>query len=99
MSDRPDTTAGRTLADIRRRLEALADPSGRYYLVCARTGGRPFPAETLRFRDREAALEAAETASAYRARLRTWDERLPFREFVVRAADHSEGPVRSATEA
>jgi hypothetical protein len=74
---------GRTLVEIRERLESLADPSGRYYLVCARTGERPFPATGLRFRDRETAVEAADAASAYRAELRQWDQHLPFRDLVV----------------
>lgn len=74
---------GRTLVEIRARLESLADPSGRYYLACARTGERPFPATGLRFLDRETAVEAADAASAYRVELRRWDRRLPPRDFVV----------------
>jgi hypothetical protein len=74
---------GSTLADIRRHLESLADPKGRYYLVCARTGERPFPADGLRFGTRKTAAEAADAAAAYRAELRRWDERLPPRDFVV----------------
>lgn len=74
---------GRTLVEIREHLESLADPTGPYYLVCARTGERPFPADGLRFLDRETAVEAADAASAYRAELRTWDERLPPRDLVV----------------
>lgn len=74
---------GRTLVEIREHLESLADPSGRYYLVCARTGERPFPADGLRFIDRRTAVEAADAAAAYRAELRQWDERLPPRDLVV----------------
>lgn len=74
---------GRTLADIRQHLETLSDPKGRYYLVCARTGERPFPADGLRFGTRKTAAEAADAAAAYRSELRRWDERLPPRDFVV----------------
>lgn len=74
---------GSTLADIRRRLESLADPEGRYYLLCARTGERSFPADGLRFSTRETAVEAAEAAGAYRSELRRWDDRLPPRDFIV----------------
>jgi hypothetical protein len=74
---------GSTLADIRRHLETLSDPKGRYYLVCARTGERPFPADGLRFATRKTAAEAADAAAAYRSELRRWDERLPPRDFVV----------------
>lgn len=74
---------GSTLADIRQHLECLSDPKGRYYLVCARTGERPFPADGLRFGTRKTAAEAADAAAAYRAELRRWDERLPPRDFVV----------------
>jgi len=74
---------GRTLVEIRERLESLADPTGPYYLVCARTGERPFPADGLRFLDRETAVEAADAADAYRAALRRWDDRLPHRDLVV----------------
>lgn len=75
--------SGSTLADIRRHLESLSDPKGRYYLVCARTGERPFPADGLRFATRKTAAEAADAAAAYRSELRRWDERLPPRDFVV----------------
>ncbi|QLD86257.1 hypothetical protein HWV23_11165 [Natronomonas halophila] len=75
--------SGSTLADIRRHLESLSDPKGRYYLVCARTGERPFPADGLRFATRKTAAEAADAAAAYRAELRRWDELLPPRDFVV----------------
>ncbi|MEF8806944.1 DUF7551 domain-containing protein [Natronomonas sp.] len=74
---------GNALADIRRHLESLSDPNGRYYLVCARTGERPFPADGLRFATRKTAAEAADAAAAYRSELRRWDERLPPRDFVV----------------
>lgn len=74
---------GRTLVEIREHLASLADPSGRYYLVCARTGERPFPADGLRFLDRQTAVEAADAAAAYRAELRRWDDRLPPRDLVV----------------
>jgi hypothetical protein len=74
---------GDTLRDIRDHLRTLADPAGRYYLVCARTGERPFPADCHRFPDRETAVEAATAADAYRDELRQWDRRLPIRDFVV----------------
>jgi hypothetical protein len=86
---------GRTLTDIRHRLDTLAAPDGPYYLVCARTGERPFPVDGLRFLDRHTAEEAAEVAAAYRSELRDWDPRLPYRDIIV-CEDGFGTPNRSA---
>jgi len=80
---------GTTLVDSRRRIESLASEDGEYYLVCARTGDRPVPVETLRFRDRLLARAAATLTEQYRARLRRYDPRLPVYDLVVcQTAEH-----------
>jgi hypothetical protein len=74
---------GTTLLDIRSNIEALADESGSYYLVCARTGERPFPAVGERFRTRALARNAARATEQYRAALRDYDPQVPRYDIVV----------------
>jgi hypothetical protein len=74
---------GRTLTEIRDRLERLASDGGRYYVRCGRTGERPVPVDGLAFPDRETAVEAVRAAHAYRAALRRYDPRAPWYDFVV----------------
>ncbi|USZ67937.1 hypothetical protein NGM10_14535 [Halorussus salilacus] len=74
---------GGTLSDVRERIAALSDDTGRYYVSCARTGERPVPVAGKRFPDRETAAEAAGLAAAYRAELRRYDSRLPRYALVV----------------
>jgi hypothetical protein len=74
---------GRSLRDLRERIESLAVPDGRFEVVCARTGEQPFPVTGARFPDREAAGEAAALAGRYRAALRRYDGHLPPHDFVA----------------
>lgn len=74
---------GTTLGDIRSHVESLASADGRYYLVCARHGDRPVPADGLRFETRETARAAARAAEQYRTALRRYDPRLPHYDVVV----------------
>ncbi len=64
---------GRTLADIRARLDELSVAVGPYRVVSSRTGFGPFPVTGLQFPDRETATEAATVATAYRRALRRYD--------------------------
>ncbi|WP_340101801.1 DUF7552 domain-containing protein [Salinibaculum salinum] len=72
-----------TLCAIRDRIESLATPTGDYYIVCGQTGQQPVPIDGTWFPDRETAAEAAQTATAYRAALREYDQRTPVHDFVV----------------
>lgn len=74
---------GQTLSKIRARIESLASEEGEYYVVCGRTGTRPVPVADKRFPDRDAAEEAAQTATAYRAALRRYDPRAPVYDFIA----------------
>jgi hypothetical protein len=76
------------LDDIRDHIETLATESGDYYLVCARYGDRPVPAQGLRFTDRPTARAAARATEQYRAALRRYDPTLP-RYDIVACHDHS----------
>lgn len=75
--------SGDTLSAIRDRIETLATEGGEYFVVCGRTGERPVPVENKRFPDRETAVTAAQTATAYRAVLREYDPRTPVYDLVV----------------
>lgn len=74
---------GTTLGDIRQHLEALAAETGRYCLVCGRTGERPSPAIGLRFENRPTARAAARATEQYRAALRRYDPQLPRYDVIV----------------
>lgn len=71
------------LAAVRQRIETLATAAGEYYVVCGRTGQRPVPVGGLSFPDRETAVEAAQTATAYRLLLREYDPEAPIYDFIV----------------
>ena len=75
------------LGDIRDHIETLATESGDYYLVCARYGDRPVPAQGFRFTDRPTARAAARATEQYRAALRHYDPTLP-RYDIVACQDH-----------
>lgn len=72
-----------TLSAIRDRIESLAVADGGYIIVCGRTGERPVPVEDKRFPDRDTAVAAAQTATAYRSVLRQYDPRAPVYDLVV----------------
>jgi hypothetical protein len=72
-----------TLAAVRWRIEALAEPGGAYYVVCGRTGERPVPVTGHSFPDRQTAVEAAQTATTYRALLREYDPAAPVYDFII----------------
>lgn len=72
-----------TLCEIRRRIEHRATESGRYRVVCARTGVSPVPVSGLRFPSRAVACAAARDTTAYRDRLRALDPRTRYHELVV----------------
>ncbi|AHG00038.1 hypothetical protein HALLA_15770 [Halostagnicola larsenii XH-48] len=74
---------GTTLGDIRQHLEALAAETGRYYLVCGRSGEHPSPAIGLRFENRPTARAAARATEQYRAALRRYDPQLPRYDVIV----------------
>lgn len=74
---------GTTLSDIRHHIESLATPTGRYYLVCARTGDRPVPADGLYFDCRPTARAAATATEQYRSALRRYDTQLPCYDVIV----------------
>jgi hypothetical protein len=74
---------GTTLSDIRAHIESLASPTGRYYLVCGRTGDRPVPADGLYFDCRPTARAAATATERYRTALRRYDPRLPSYDVIV----------------
>ena len=74
---------GTTLSDIRAHIESLASPTGRYYLVCGRTGDRPVPADGLYFDCRPTARAAATATERYRTALRRYDPQLPCHDVIV----------------
>ena len=74
---------GTTLSDIRAHIESLASPTGRYYLVCGRTGDRPVPADGLYFGCRPTARAAATATERYRAALRRYDPQFPSHDVIV----------------
>ncbi len=74
---------GRTLSEIRARLEELSVAVGPYRVVSAKTGDGPFPVTGLQFPDRATAAEAATVASAYRRALRRYDPRVTVHGLVV----------------
>ncbi|EMA31326.1 DUF7551 domain-containing protein [Halobiforma nitratireducens] len=82
---------GTTLGDIRRYLESLSSETGRYHLVCARTGEQPVPAVGLVFDDRPTARAAVRATEQYRAALRRYDPSLPAYDVIAR-----ERPLESA---
>ncbi|MFC6755471.1 MULTISPECIES: DUF7551 domain-containing protein [Haloarcula] len=77
---------GRTLSDIRARLEDLSVAVGPFRVVSAKTGDGPFPVTGLQFPDRAMAAEAATVASAYRRALRRYDPRVTVHDLVVTEA-------------
>lgn len=77
---------GRTLSDIRTRLEDLSVAVGPFRVVSAKTGDGPFPVTGLPFPDRATAAEAATVASAYRRALRRYDPRVTVHDLVVTEA-------------
>lgn len=74
---------GTTLADIREHIESLASDTGRYYVVCGRTGERPVPVDGLYFESRATARAAAVATEQYRDALRRYDPRLPHCDVIV----------------
>jgi hypothetical protein len=66
-----------SLAELRENVEALATDDGEFFVVCGRTGERPFPAAGKRFPDRPSARQAVRTTEQYRATLRQYDPALP----------------------
>jgi len=88
---------GRTLTDIRARLDELAVAVGPYHIVCGRTGDAPFPVTGRQFPDRETAAEAATVASAYRAALRRYDPQVGVHDLIVtQAAVDGDGETETA---
>ncbi|WP_247004791.1 DUF7551 domain-containing protein [Halosolutus gelatinilyticus] len=74
---------GNTLGDIRVYIESLATESGRYFLVCGRTGDRPVPAAGLSFENRAVARAAARATEQYRAALRRYDPQVPTYDVII----------------
>lgn len=74
---------GRSLNEIRGRIDALSGDDGPYGIVCARTGERVVPVADARFEDRETAAEAAALAEEYRAALRRYDPRVMVHDPIV----------------
>lgn len=74
---------GRTLADIRARLDELSVAIGPYRVVSSRTGFGPFPVTGMQFPDRETAAEAATVAAAYRRALRRYDPDVTLHGLIV----------------
>ncbi|MHC3437192.1 DUF7551 domain-containing protein [Natrialbaceae archaeon A-gly3] len=74
---------GSTLGDLREYIESLASDSGRYCLVCGRTGNRPVPADGLYFESRAIARTAGRATEQYRAVLRRYDPQLPYYDVIV----------------
>lgn len=74
---------GTTLEKIRTHIEALASNGGSYFLLCARSGERPVPADGLRFDTRSCARVAARATEQYRAALRRYDPQLPRYDVIV----------------
>jgi len=74
---------GRTLADIRARLDDLAVAVGPYRVVSGKTGDGAVPVDGLQFPDRETAAEAATVATAYRRALRRYDPHVAVHDLIV----------------
>jgi len=74
---------GRTLGDLRERVDTLASDDGTFYLRCARTGDRPVPAAGRRFAARADARSAAHAVERYRATLRRYDPHVPHYDVIV----------------
>ncbi|GGN88983.1 DUF7551 domain-containing protein [Haloarcula pellucida] len=74
---------GRTLADIRARIDELSVAVGPYRVRSARTGDSPVPVTGKQFPDRETAAEAASVATAYRTALRRYDPYVAVHGLVV----------------
>lgn len=74
---------GRTLADIRGRLDDLAVAVGPYRVVSGKTGDGSVPVDGLQFPDRETAAEAATVAAAYRRALRRYDPHVAVHDLIV----------------
>ena len=89
---------GSSLRGIRARLDSLAG-GGRFEVVCARTGRRPFPAADHRFPSRPCAEEAARLVAQYRESLRRYDPTLAALDLIVceSVRDGRDGPNRQAT--
>lgn len=85
---------GRTLNDIRRRIDELADETGSYGVFCGRTGEQFVPITGRRFRDRGSATEAAIFAAQYRSTLREYDPQFPHYDPIV-----CEGPAHARVPA
>ncbi|WP_435334584.1 DUF7552 domain-containing protein [Haloarchaeobius sp. TZWWS8] len=79
---------------IREHLDALDAPGGPYYLVCAKSGTTPAPAEGLRFDARATAAEAADVVASYRAYLRLYDPSVPICDLIV--CEETDGSVDAA---
>jgi hypothetical protein len=97
---------GTTLSDIRAHIESLASPTGRYYLVCGRTGDRPVPADGLYFDSRSTARAAATATNRYRTALRRYDPQLPSYDVIVseraeavRSPDDPQYPTAGSVDA
>jgi hypothetical protein len=89
---------GSSLRAVRERVDALAT-GGRFEVVCARTGRRPFPAADRRFPSRPVAEEAARFVGEYRRALRRYDPTLDDLDLVVCEAvgGAADAPARRAT--
>lgn len=74
---------GRTLVDIRNRLDELSVAVGPYRVVSARTGSAPYPITGRQFPDRATAAEAAAVATAYRTALRRYDPGVAVHNLIV----------------
>ena len=84
-----------TLRELRQSLAALADPQGRFRVVCRSCGVAPVPADEFRFADAETAATASRLVRLYRGRLRRYDHRTDRHALVVRSRpgtrrDHGE---------
>jgi hypothetical protein len=87
---------GTTLTELRDRIESLASDAGNYYLVCARTGDRPVPAEHLYFDGRRTARTAARATEQYRETLRRYDPQMPYYDVIVCEDHGTELPDRAS---
>jgi hypothetical protein len=72
-----------SLTELRARIEALASDSGRYVVVCGRTGEQPIPVAGARFATRAVAERAVRAAEQYRRTLRRYDDRLPYYDLIA----------------
>ena len=91
---------GTTLGDLRRHIESLANPSGEFRLICARTGDRPVPADGLAFDGRATARAAARSTEQYRAALRRYDPQLPVYDVIAcQVTEEITPPNRAAADA